>query len=29
MKKYVKPIKIELYFIPVVTRIPLKFGRKS
>jgi len=26
MKKYVKPIKIELYFIPVVTRIPLKFG---
>ena len=26
MKDYVKPVKIELYFIPVVTRIPLKFG---
>lgn len=26
MKNYVMPIKIELYFIPVVTRIPLKFG---
>lgn len=26
MKNLVKPIKIELYFIPVTTRIPLKFG---
>ena len=24
--EYVKPVKIELYFIPVKTRIPLKFG---
>jgi len=26
MKNCVKPIKIELYFIPVTTRVPLKFG---
>ncbi|SFP82198.1 L-alanine-DL-glutamate epimerase [Caldicoprobacter faecalis] len=26
VKNFVKPIKIELYFIPVTTRVPLKFG---
>ena len=26
MRDYVKPVKIEIYFIPVITRIPLKFG---